>query len=209
MLATDQSGDLLCIPRAQIYIPTFRRAGGVANSAASGYTVNLRILPEVTDSKSAEYPDENIIGRSAPVKVYSHSGNRQIGWKCTFITTKQDDILQNYRNLRALQSAVYPDDGDSISIDAPYIPPPICKIRLGSLLTSDNIGGPNDCGRNSTSSGKNEWLSVVLRQYTCTFPVDVMWDEETYLPYRFNVDLTWDVIYTNTNLPGQSRIFRG
>lgn len=199
MLATEKGGELLCIPRAQIFIP--RLNGG------RGHTVNLRILPEVTDSKSADYPGENITGRSSPVPVYSHSGMRQITWKCHFAVTASDDIERNYRDLRALQSAVYPDDEGLRGV--PYIPPPICKVRLGQLLNRDDLGAAQALGCNGKPSKGNEWVAVVLRQCSVSFPTDVMWDADTYLPYKFDVDLNWDVIYTNTALPGQQKIFRG
>jgi hypothetical protein len=50
------------------------------------------------------------------------------------------------------------------------------------------------------------FLCVVLKQYSVSFPTDVIWDEQTYLPYKFDVDLTWEVVYSNDTLPGQDQI---
>ncbi len=181
--ATAQFGALQDLERAQIEVPVDRGS----TKSVSYKTITLKILPEITDSKGSDYPDENIIGRSFPIKTYSHSGNRTIGMKVTFIVLTQSDILQNFINLRLLQSAAYPDDGTS----SPYCPPPICRIRVGQLLTSQNDG----------------WLCVVLKQYNTTFDTSYVWDETTYLPYKISIDLSWDVVFDNQNLPGQSMIF--
>ena len=60
MRATLPGGQLVEIPRCQIYIPN-----------AGLFT--LRILPDITDAKNATYHDESIMGRSTPIKKYSHS----------------------------------------------------------------------------------------------------------------------------------------
>ena len=87
-----------------------------------------------------------------------------------------------------LESAVYPRDAESGSL-APFIPPPVCRIKCGSLL------------------GDRE-LCVILRSYSVKFPTDVPWDRDTYLPYKFDVDLSWEVVYKSSELPGQGRIIR-
>lgn len=193
MKATEQGGLLRNLAKAQIQIPIERSGltfpfGGIVGLGFLTKTITLRILPEISDTKSADYPDENTVGRSFPIKNYAHSGNRQIGMKAHFVTLTNRDKTENLMNLRLLQSAVYPEEGFS----APYIPPPICRIRCGKLLTAANDG----------------WLCVVLRQYSTNFPVDVVWDDETYLPYRFDVDLSWEAVFSNTNLPGQNKIYK-
>jgi hypothetical protein len=187
MKATQINGDLAPIPNCDIVVPTSR----------GQHLIPMRILPEISDSKSATYQDEQVIGRSFPIKTYSHGENRSITMKVHFVILKSRDAFDNIQHLRALQSAVYPRESNS----SPYLPPPICKIRCGHLLSS-------------------EYLCVVLRQYNVTFDTTVAWFEgsadnnfigplqtDTYLPYKFDVDLTWEVVYQTKNLPGQDKIF--
>lgn len=149
------------------------------------------ILPEVSDSKSAHYNDEPVMGRSFPIKTYSHSENRAISMKIHFVIWKDGGIndagsaVYNLFWLNAIQSAVYPAD-DPV---APYQPPPVCKIKLGRLL------------------GMEE-LCVVLTQYQTSFPTDCAWDETYKVPYKFDIDTTWHVVYKASNLPGQQRIIQ-
>jgi hypothetical protein len=157
--------------------------------------ITLNNLPEIADSKTASYQDEPVIGRSFPIKTYSHSENRTVTMKVHFITLTAADATTNMVSLRALQSAVYPKDQVIVS---PYLPPPVCKIRCGNLLSGKASDG---------------WVCVILKQYSVNFPTDVAWmsDEQgngTYLPYKFDVDLTWDVVYSNENLPGQEMIMK-
>jgi len=125
MLATDKSGRLLPL-KAQIQVPILRT--GVPNiGTLDRFLITLYVLPELTDQKGAEYPDEPITGRSFPIKIYNYSGNRSIGLKCTFIVQEKTDILKNFQSLRALQSTVCPDSNNQGVNDAnrlAYIPPP-------------------------------------------------------------------------------------
>jgi hypothetical protein len=50
-------------------------------------------------------------------------------------------------------------------------------------------------------------LCVVLRRYSVKLPTDVAWDEETYCPYKFDLETEWEVVYTSSDLPGAERIF--
>lgn len=176
------------LTKAQIRVPVDR--SGTGNVGLEFSTITLRALPEVSDNKSAEYSDEPIIGRSFPVKLYTSSGNRQIGMKAPFFVARESDISNNWTYLRLLQSAVYPEDETQES--PAYIPPPICQIRLGFLFTAQNDG----------------WISAILRSCNVSYPTDVVWDYSTYLPYRFDLDLQWDVVFSNSALPGQSKIIR-
>lgn len=147
--------------------------------------IKLNNLPDITDGKTAIYNNEAIMGRSFPLYTYSHSGDRTIGMTLHFFIVNPGDGLKNLESLRKLQSAVYPRDGSNSG--TPYQPPPICQIKCGQLL------GTQD-------------LCVVLQQYSVKFPTEVAWDEETYCPFRFDVDTTWLTVYTTTDLPFQDRI---
>jgi hypothetical protein len=211
--ATTVSGELLQLKNCFIEVPGFT-GGETAAGEAGGPRIILRILPEITDSKSASYNDEPILGRSMPLKTYSHSENRTITMNAHFMVTQTDDIFRNLGALRALESAVYPRE-EAETGNNPFLPPPVCKIQCGELLAGTS--GPSGRGLGvalggGPIQGQPESLCVVLRSYSVNFPVNVPWDGEeglnTYLPYRFSVNLQWDVVYTSKDLPGQERILR-
>lgn len=178
MKATE-NGILRPIPNCYIVIPEF------------GIKIFMTNLPEISDSKSATYPDEQGMGRSTPFKSYQSSENRTISWKATFYIQKRAaDGSPNNANtilayLRALEACTYPREATSVS---PYLPPPICKLRCGQLLA------------------RNEEISAVMKQYSVSFDTQVPWDEETYLPYKLTVDLSFDVVYDQFLLPGAEKI---
>jgi len=149
--------------------------------------IELTNLPEITDSKSATYNDETIIGRSSPMKTYSQSDNRNISMQLHFVVSAPDEIQKNLGYLRAIQSAVYPRDR---STSGPFLPPPVCRIKCGSLLS---MGGE---------------LCVILKNYSVKFPTEVAWDEDSYAPFKFDVETSWDVVYKSSSLPGQERIYQ-
>ena len=180
--ATSSTGQLTTLDACYITFPS--GSGRFISSQGFGQKIVLNILPEISDSKSAEYALENIAGRSTPLVTYSHSSSRTISMTIHFVTCTKRDLLVNLYNLRSLESLVYPADGNQVT---PYIPPPICQLKCGSLLGDDE-------------------LCVVLKSYSVKFPTDVVWDAETYLPYKFDVDTTWEVVYESTDLPGQNRI---
>lgn len=167
--ATDSSNDLSLIENCKIVIP-------------GATTIIMNNLPEISDTKSAAYNDEAVIGRAVPLKTYSHSENRVINTKIHFFIRKQSDAEENLMQLRAIQSAVYPQPGD------PYKPPPVCQIECGDILSVEQP------------------LCVILLNYNVSFPTDVAWDKNTYCPYKFDVDCSWQVVYATNDLPNSERI---
>jgi hypothetical protein len=161
-------------------------SGGAGVSPTPPGAIVMTNLPDLSDAKSASYNDEPIMGRTMPMKTYSHSENRSISLTIHFAATNQDDLSQNLNDLRALESCVYPRTATS---GLPFVPPPVCQIKCGQLL------------------GKSA-LCVVLKSYSIKFPTDVPWDDITYVPYKFDVDTQWDVVYDTANLPGQERILQ-
>lgn len=174
MKATQTNGVLSEIKDCYVSIPGFGR-------------IVMRTLPDISDSKGASYSDEPVIGRSFPMKTYSHSENRAISWTAYFLVCEEADVDKNLKYMRAIQSAVYPRDGKG---GAPYAPPPVCAICCGKLLSES---GP---------------VCAILRSYTVKFPTDAVWDEKTKLPYKFSVDMSWELVYISNNLPGQDRIIK-
>lgn len=178
MRATQLGGELIPLDKCVISIP------GIID-------IIPNTLPDISDTKSAEYSDENIIGRSFPLKTYSHSGNRAISITLHCYITTQGDVNLYLRWLRAIQSCVYPTV--SATDFAPFAPPKIVQIKCGKLLTG-------------TDTKESQPLCCVLKSYTVKFPIDVAWDEETYLPWKFDIDTSWDVVYSSSELPTDDRI---
>lgn len=177
-------------------MPAATRIGGALNPIADCYVVippsfpvskplTMKVLPDISDSKSATYSDEPVMGRSSPVKTYSHSDNRQIGMTIHMIVSEPGDVEGNLRALRAIQSAVYPRHG----MNSPFVPPPVCKIKCGRILAEEE-------------------LCVVLRNYNVKFPTEVAWDEATFVPFKFDIETSWEVVYKSSDLPGAERIFQ-
>jgi hypothetical protein len=150
------------------------------------FVLTFNNLPDMTDAKSASYNDEVVIGRASPIKTYSQSDNRTISMQIHMIVSSPDDIQDNLASLRALQSATYPRDGAN---GAPFVPPPVCRMRCGRLLSNEGE------------------LCVILKSYSVKFPTEVAWDESTFVPFKFDIDTNWDVVYKSSDLPGQDRIF--
>lgn len=180
MRATDASGNLL--PIKNCYIKAFVNG--------KDREVKMYILPDISDSKQANYSDETGVGRSAPLKVFSHGENRSISWAVHFFSDTQQKARENLDNLRILESLVYPDN----NINSIVSPPPIARIRCGDLLSNDD-------------------LCVVLKTYTVKFPTDVAWQTfesevgtGSYMPIKFDVDMTFEVVYQTIQLPNSSKI---
>ncbi len=94
-------------------------------------TITLDNLPDIGDSKNAQYNTESIIGRSSPLHTYHYSDTRTISFTIHLFIQQQGDADLNLQKLRAIQSAAYPRPGGG---SAPFIPPVICTIRCGDLL---------------------------------------------------------------------------
>ena len=176
--ATSRGGPLIALDGCYLEIP------GASFKSNSRGRITFDVLPDITDSKSATYNDATVIGRATPIKTYSHSDNRVISMQMHFIITEHCDIRDNLEYLRAIQSCVYPREGEG---DAPYFPPVVCQLACGEILGT----AP---------------LCVICTTYSVKFQTDTAWDEPTFLPYVIDVDTTWHVVYTPQQLPGQERI---
>lgn len=170
VLATN-SGNLQDIDECYIKIPSYG-------------TIILNNLPDISDSKSAVYNNEAIIGRSFPLYTYSHSADRSISMQLHFFVVKETDLTMNLDYLNAIRSAVYPRQSLG---GAPYAPPDICQIKCGQLLAKMPI-------------------CCVLQSYSVKFPTDVAWGQGTFCPFRFDVDTTWLKVYSSEDLPFNDRI---
>lgn len=175
MRATDSNGRLQPIDNCTVTI--------------KGRTLKPRILPEISDSKSASYNDEAVIGRSFPIKTFSHGENRSISMKWKILIVDSETLREAVVQLRMFTGLVYPQAGTG---NTPYQPPVICTISCGRILTA---GGPGSAP-----------ICVVLKSYNITYPTDVAWDEDLMIPYKFDIDLNWDVVYATSELPNSNMI---
>lgn len=161
MKATIPGGDLNSLPQCYIVV--------------DNYTIEMDILPDISDSKSTNYANENAIGRTAPFVIFSNGELRNVSWTCHFICKKEGDTQKYMKHIRALQSACYPTNESGH-------PPPICRLYCGTLL--------------STSE-----LCAVLKSYSIKYDTNVPWEEDDLIPYKLDIDLQFDIVYNQSELP--------
>ena len=137
-------------------------------------------LSKVAKKHYGDYLKDNIIV----------GDTRSISWAAHFFSATNEMAGTNLQNLRILESLVYPDN----NINSIVSPPPIARIRCGDLLSNDE-------------------LCVVLKSYTVKFPTDVAWQTfesevgtGSYMPIKFDVDMTFEVVYQTIQLPNSSKI---
>lgn len=144
-------------------------------------------IPDISDKKSAKYNDETGIGRTAPIKAYANSENRNISVECHFFVQEKSGSRSAkaiLTTLRWLEAHVYPRNKP-----APYAPPPIMQIKCKKILSELP-------------------LCVVLLDYNVKFDSSVPWDEETGIPYKVDVSLNFEVVYNSSDLPYADDITR-
>jgi hypothetical protein len=178
LIATNATGKLNFIPLC--YIRVEREI------------IYMYSLPELTDSKDASYDEQQGMGRTSPFKTFNSGGSRKISWKLTFISYDSESRGRNLKNLRLLESCVYPREDPNNII--PYIPPAILSVKCGDLL----------CRR-------DEELNVILTNYSVSFPMDKVWNSEddgsgVFFPSKLDVTLSFEVVYDSRYLPGADRI---
>jgi len=144
------------------------------------FPIEMEILPDISDSKSVNYANENAIGRTAPFVIFANGELRNISWTCHFIVKKESDVEKYLSYIRALQSACYPENPVGH-------PPPICQLYCGSILSENQ-------------------LCAVLKSYSIKFDTTVPWDENRLIPYKLDIDLQFDVVYNQSELPISSDI---
>jgi len=82
-------------------------------------------MPEdVSDSKSSNYNETEIMARSMPLQGYSSSGARQLSFTLQFYSTDTFDPLDVTIKLRALCYAQYTNT---------VAPPPVCIVGIGKI----------------------------------------------------------------------------
>lgn len=142
------------------------------------FKIDMDILPDISDSKSVNYSNENAIGRSSPFSIFANGELRTISWTCHFIVQKEGDPEKYLEYLRVIQSACYPTSQTGH-------PPPLCRLRCGAILTAE----------------WNQDLCCVLKNYSIKYDPNVPWHQETMIPYKMDIDLQFDVVYEQADIP--------
>lgn len=148
-------------------------------------------MPDISDSHNATYNTQNGTGRSLPTYTFSYGGDRTISWTIHFYADSQKRLLWNLDMLRLLESLTYPR---TETRSMPFVPPQIVKLKCGEVLGSYEI-------------------CAIVESYSVKFPVDVPWSlpgylnqGKSYIPYKFDVDLSMKAVYDSGTLPGSERI---
>ena len=163
-----------------------------------GPTIKLKALPDIDDQKEANYESDPGIGRTQPFMTYTNSGFRKISLGLHFFVTDDKDVAEIWSYIRALQSLVYPGPPSYGMHGMPYVPPAICSIHCGMIF--DDTGS----GKNGPS-GKNN-VCAVCTSVGVKYGTEVVFDEKTYLPWKVDVNTSWNVVYKNSDLPGSDMI---
>lgn len=182
MIATNSTGYLQDIPDCYLTIP-----GGtdVVGSNGSSRTINFKILPKISESKTANYAGQEVMGRVVPISAYANSGNRTISISMDFYALDDIQLEENIVNKYAIRSALCPK---SLNTFIPFSPPSICQFKCGNVLD-------------------NKPTCMALTSFSWEAPVDVAWSDKWIHPYYFTVRTEWFEVYTYEDLPGQEAIF--
>jgi hypothetical protein len=178
MKATNGVGKLEKIK--DCYLQSSQEANGKLYASDEPMKMYFDNIPDISDKKSAKYNDETGIGRTAPIKAYANSENRNISVECHFFVQEKSGSRSAkaiLTTLRWLEAHVYPRDDP-----APYAPPPIMQIKCKKILSELP-------------------LCVVLLDYNVKFDSSVPWDEETGIPYKVDVSLNFEAVYNSSDLP--------
>jgi hypothetical protein len=141
--------------------------------------IPFQFMPDMTrDSKVAVYNDIAIIGRSSPVKNYSHSGARMINFQLQYFAAPEaglrfvDPILIKTR-VDACRALVVPDySGFTMK------PPPRCIVHLGLQMAFLGV-----CKSvNVSYLGSSPWNVLPMPVLAHHATVDLMFEEALNIP---------------------------
>jgi hypothetical protein len=184
MIATTATGILKDIPDCYIQVGNLPR-------------IYMYVMPDIGDGHNATYQAQTGIGRSLPSYTFSFGDKRSISWAIHLYADSQERLVYNLKVLRTLEAATYPRTASDNQI--PFVPPWICKLKCGEVLGSIDYE-----------------TQAVLTSYNVKFPVDVQWAEPfsangiNYgaIPYKFDIDCQFEVVYAAGSLPGAERIIK-
>ena len=182
MNATTGTGKFVNIPDCYIQI-------------GSQEPIYMYIMPDIGDQHEAKYNTQDGIGRSMPMYTFAFGGVRSISWTIHLYADSLDRLISNLQVLRRIEACTYPRV-DQVK-DLPFTPPSICRLKCGEVLGSPTYE-----------------ISAVLKSYNVKFPVDVQWSgpisykgqNYSSIPYKFDIDCSFEVVYSAGTLPGAERI---
>lgn len=160
----------------------------IPGSLTTGGKHYFRSLPEITDSKSANYNSQTIFGRASPIRSFSDSAPRTISISWDMYNVDQLARDATYEMIRAISSAVYP------IYEPPYNPPPICQFQCGSILA-----GKHQEDRMA--------MDCLIMSYNFSYGKDSIMDDYM-MPFHISASLDLEVIYSSKDLPGQDAIIQ-
>ena len=174
--ATDTNGSWVVIREITITVPG---AGDVP----------IQVLPEISESKSAMVNDQNILGRSSPIKIYSGSSARTFSITLNYHILSEEDPVMIQKAVRALSAAVHPE------YQGTYKPVPVCQIKIPGMI-EDGKGGP---------------APVICKSYQITYDAQVWWyvTDELMMPSHISIATEWERVYSFQDLPGQANVIQG
>jgi len=152
---------------------------------------HFRSLPEISDSKSANYNSQTVFGRSSPIRSYSDSSARTINVSFDLYSTDEKTREENFKFVRSIAMAVHPKYGGT------YDPPPICKFTCGNLLSGKDVDDSDPSP-----------LQCLIMNYNFNYGRDSIFDNHM-LPFHISGSLDLEVIHTPQTLPGQKEVLEG
>lgn len=179
--STDGKGSLLPISIDHAFL----RMPGPGGSLK---TYAFYSLPEVSDSKNANYSDIQILGRSSPVKTYSGSDYRSLSVTFNLHGTSEERLLENLEFVRGIASLTHPQYENT------YLPPPVAKLKIGEMVRGPSGGG----------------VDVICMNYSYDMSPEVVWvDKEKLIPLHIALRADFHVVYAFFNLPGSQDVIGG
>jgi hypothetical protein len=99
----------------------------------TGEFIKFQMMPDsISDSKSVNWNQIQIVGRSHPILAYDSSASRTFSFTLYFFAhpSHEDPTTQGtvVENIRFLTSLTYPDYGGGVK------PPHKCVLRIGSMI---------------------------------------------------------------------------
>lgn len=172
--------------------------------------IPFQFMPDnFRDSKVAIYHDVAVIGRSSPVKNYSHSGARMINFTLQFFAAPEaglriiDPIIIKTR-LDALRALVVPDYSGFV-----VRPPPRCIVNLG--LSVAFLGVCKSVSVNyGHSQGQMPWNVLPMPPLAHGASVDLSFEEALNIPLsNLETRLGLPVSFTGNEFAGNYGIPSG
>jgi len=144
------------------------------------YSIPFQVLPTVSENKGANYTDQTVLGRASPIKVYTGSAPRSFEISIDYYIITNKDSGNMVKLLRNISASVYP------KYDKKYGPPDTWHFTMGIID-----------------------VDMICKTYSVTYNTDCWWDADVMLPSHITIGTSWEVVYAQNDLPGQSDIISG